>query len=162
MAALFQPEPPWYFDHRLHHYGRFADCTAPVGPTASENPSKTADGQGGRSSSASRCTRRSSPARNCFLVSLNKPTWRHRRSRVHVALLSEAWTPDLGSTPNSHVSPYDAAFPGTLPVSNIEKSVWRKLNIASVTMLASQSCMRGARSQSCHCTSIRNSTAINV
>ncbi|KAI0303985.1 Glutamyl-tRNA amidotransferase B subunit [Russula brevipes] len=37
---------------------------------------------------------------------------------VHVALLPEAWTPDLGSTPNSHVSPHDAAFPGTLPRLN--------------------------------------------
>ncbi|KAF8505869.1 GatB/GatE catalytic domain-containing protein [Russula emetica] len=32
--------------------------------------------------------------------------------------LSETWTPDLASKPNAHVSPYDAAFPGTLPRIN--------------------------------------------
>jgi len=42
--------------------------------------------------------------------------WPRRRS--HVGFLSETWTPDLASTPNSHVSPYDAAFPGTLPRLN--------------------------------------------
>lgn len=43
------------------------------------------------------------------------------RTNAHIASLSlslsETWTPDPGSRPNTHVSPYDAAFPGTLPVS---------------------------------------------
>jgi len=48
-------------------------------------------------------------------VGLNSSRRTDRRSRRPS---SETWTPDLGSKPNAHVSPYDAAFPGTLPVSN--------------------------------------------
>lgn len=48
---------------------------------------------------------------------------RRRRSNSHSNLLltlpTETWVTDLESTPNSRVSPYDAAFPGTLPVSSL-------------------------------------------
>ncbi|KAH9049680.1 Glutamyl-tRNA amidotransferase B subunit [Lactarius hengduanensis] len=42
----------------------------------------------------------------------------HAQIKSRKKLFSHAWTPDLGSTPNSCVSPYDAAFPGTLPRLN--------------------------------------------
>ncbi|KAF8272096.1 Glutamyl-tRNA amidotransferase B subunit [Lactarius quietus] len=42
----------------------------------------------------------------------------HAQIKSREKLFSHAWTPDLGSTPNSCVSPYDAAFPGTLPRLN--------------------------------------------
>lgn len=42
----------------------------------------------------------------------------HTQIKSREKLFSHAWTPDLGSTPNSCVSPYDAAFPGTLPRLN--------------------------------------------
>lgn len=49
-------------------------------------------------------------------------TDRAAQTDPHIAFfcLSETWTPDPGSKPNAHVSPYDAAFPGTLPVSDKE------------------------------------------
>ena len=116
MVALFRPKLPWCFDHGLHHYGPFADCTAPLRRISSESSSRMPDGWVGRSLLASRSTRRSNRARNCSPVSAERlATWR----RSHVAFLSETWTPDLASTPNSHVSPYDAAFPGTLPVCDL-------------------------------------------
>ncbi|KAH9977679.1 glutamyl-tRNA amidotransferase [Lactifluus volemus] len=42
----------------------------------------------------------------------------HAQLKSREKLFSHAWSPDLGNTPNSHVSPYDAAFPGTLPHLN--------------------------------------------
>ncbi|KAH9999976.1 glutamyl-tRNA amidotransferase [Russula vinacea] len=42
----------------------------------------------------------------------------HAQIKSRKKLFSETWTPDLGSKPNSQVSPYDAAFPGTLPRVN--------------------------------------------
>lgn len=40
----------------------------------------------------------------------------------------ESLTSELGHVPNTHVSPYDAAFPGTLPVKS-------SLNIADNTYI---------------------------
>ena len=68
-VALFPPKLPWYFDHGLHHYGRFADCTAPLRPIASRYLSMMPDGRVGKSSLASRSMRRLRRARNCSLVS---------------------------------------------------------------------------------------------
>ncbi|KAI0005114.1 Glutamyl-tRNA amidotransferase B subunit [Russula compacta] len=42
----------------------------------------------------------------------------HAQIKSRKKLFSQTWTPEPGSTPNSHVSPYDAAFPGTLPRLN--------------------------------------------
>ena len=74
--------------------------------------------------------------------------------------LSETWTPEVGSKPNSHVSPYDAAFPGTLPVSN--QLFFGTAKGSSRPFLAYQFYMHKPRSQNCPCTSIRHSTAFNV
>lgn len=69
MVALFRPKLPWCFDHGLHHYGRFADCTAPLRRISSESPSRMPDGWAGRSLLASRSTRRLNRAKNCSPVS---------------------------------------------------------------------------------------------
>jgi hypothetical protein len=114
VVAPFLPMRQWHFDHGPHHYGHFANCTA-LRPTASGYPSMTSDGRVGRSSLALRSMRRSRRARNCSLVSVGQLA---RADASHIAFLSETWTPDLASIPNSHVSPYDAAYPGTLPVGN--------------------------------------------
>ena len=152
----FRPNLPWYFDYRLYHYGHFADRTAaPVRPV-STRLGKTTDGRVGRSSLASRHTHKSSRARNCFPVGHN----RLAQTDAHAALLSETWTPDLGSKPNSHVSPYDAAFPGTLPVSNRQLFV-QKIVIRAIS-LAYQFYMHKPGPQNCHCASIRHSTMFNV
>jgi len=39
----------------------------------------------------------------------------HAQIKSRQKLFSQTWVPDPESTPNSCVSPYDAAFPGTLP-----------------------------------------------
>ncbi|KAI0254809.1 Glutamyl-tRNA amidotransferase B subunit [Lactifluus subvellereus] len=58
----------------------------------------------------------------------------HAQIKSREKLFSHAWTPDLRSTPNSHVSPYDAAFPGTLPRLN-----FACVNLALRTAIALQS-----------------------
>ncbi|KAI0268154.1 Glutamyl-tRNA amidotransferase B subunit [Gloeopeniophorella convolvens] len=42
----------------------------------------------------------------------------HAQIKSREKLFSQTWSSDSGSAPNSHVSPYDAAFPGTLPRLN--------------------------------------------
>ncbi|KAI0271967.1 Glutamyl-tRNA amidotransferase B subunit [Russula aff. rugulosa BPL654] len=42
----------------------------------------------------------------------------HAQIKSREKLFSQTWTPDPGSKPNAHVSPYDAALPGTLPRIN--------------------------------------------
>jgi hypothetical protein len=85
------------------------------------------------------------------------------RSRSHIVFsLTETWTPDLASTPNSRVSPYDAAFPGTLPVGDLSPGSCTAAEVEGCHFIASQSCMRNARSQNCHRTSIRHSTTVDV
>ncbi|KAI0322508.1 Glutamyl-tRNA amidotransferase B subunit [Amylostereum chailletii] len=46
----------------------------------------------------------------------------HAQIKSRQKLFSDAWTSDPGGSPNIHVSPFDAAFPGTLPRLN-EKCV---------------------------------------
>jgi hypothetical protein len=127
-AASFPPELPWYFGYGLRHYGHLADRTAPARPVPTKL-GRTVDGRVGRSSLASRRTRKSSRARNCFLVGLELAG-----PLTPSLTSSETWTPDLGSKPNSHVSPYDAAFPGTLPVSNQQVFVQQKVMTAILSV----------------------------
>ncbi|KAJ3551097.1 hypothetical protein NM688_g4936 [Phlebia brevispora] len=42
----------------------------------------------------------------------------HAQIKSREKLFSNTWTSDLDEAPNTHVSPYDAAFPGTLPRLN--------------------------------------------
>ncbi|TFY74677.1 hypothetical protein EWM64_g9335 [Hericium alpestre] len=42
----------------------------------------------------------------------------HAQIKSHAKLFSGAWTSDLGEPSNIHVTPFDAAFPGTLPRLN--------------------------------------------
>ena len=155
-AALFLPKHSWCFDYGFYQYGHFADHTAAPARPVPTRLGKTADGPVGRSSLASRRTHKSSRARNCFPVGLN----RLAHTDAHTALLLETWTPDPGSRPNSHVSPYDAAFPGTLPVSNHRLFVQK--NVITAISLAHQPYMHKPGPQNCHCASIRHSTMFNV
>jgi len=66
--------------------------------------------------------RRLRRARNCSLVSAEQLA--RADTLTHRIFLSETWTPDVASTPNTHVSPYDAAFPGTLPVGNLSSGFY--------------------------------------
>ncbi|KAI0307066.1 Glutamyl-tRNA amidotransferase B subunit [Multifurca ochricompacta] len=61
----------------------------------------------------------------------------HAQIKSREKLFSQTWAPDLGSTPNSHVSPYDAAFPGTLPVTS--RLNFACVNLALRTAIALQS-----------------------
>ncbi|KAA1466549.1 Glutamyl-tRNA amidotransferase B subunit [Dentipellis sp. KUC8613] len=42
----------------------------------------------------------------------------HAQIKSRAKLFSESWTSELGEPSNTHVTPYDAAFPGTLPHLN--------------------------------------------
>ncbi|KAI0080877.1 Glutamyl-tRNA amidotransferase B subunit [Panus rudis PR-1116 ss-1] len=44
----------------------------------------------------------------------------HAQIKSREKLFSRAWTSDLSEPPNTHVSPFDAAFPGTLPSLNLK------------------------------------------
>ena len=73
-------------------------------------------------------------------------------------LALESLTSEPGETPNTHVSLFDAAFPGTLPVSELASILGPRLS--NLTGIKSK--MRGSRPSDCHGSRVRHPEALFI
>ena len=85
-------------------------------------------GQAGEWSLELKYTLSSSPGRSCSLVSSRCASFTYLYLRRATAVGTRNAEPD--DSPNTHVSPYDAAFPGTLPVRiHSHEARWTRLTL---------------------------------
>ena len=92
-----------------------------------------------------------------FSGASHRGSWtRVNPSLIHLAL--ESLTSEPGETPNTHVSLFDAAFPGTLPVSELTSTLRPHLS----TLTDAKSKMRGSRPPDCHGSRVRHPEALFI